>query len=136
MKTICYISNFASHLTDTMVDHLLEQVNTKNSRENITGILIIKNEHFFQVMEGESKKIDALYHKIKLDERHTGLIKLLDTNIESRIFEDYNSGEFEIFKNYSDYKKLLLYFKWIENANYLPAENLIQLTKNFLKQNT
>ncbi len=33
-------------------------------------------------------------------------------------------------------KKLYLHFKWIKNAEYIPADGLIELTTNFLKQNS
>ena len=136
MKAICYISNFAKGLSHNTITELIESVNLNNTREHITGLLILKNNHFFQILEGESKKVDVLFEKIKKDERHKGIITLLDTEIDGKIFNDYNGGKFEIFQKYADMKKLYLYFNWIKNANYLPAEKLILLTTNFLKHNT
>ncbi|WP_299361289.1 BLUF domain-containing protein [Winogradskyella sp.] len=136
MKAICYISNFAKGLSHKTINELIENVNSNNTQEHITGLLILKNKHFFQIIEGESQKIDTLFQKIKKDKRHKGIIKLLDTDIEGKIFNDYNGGKFEIFQKYADMKKLYLYFNWIKNANYLPAEKLIHLTTNFLKHNT
>ncbi|WP_299111161.1 BLUF domain-containing protein [uncultured Winogradskyella sp.] len=135
MKAICYISNFAKDLNRKTIDELITYVNKNNKIQNITGLLIIKNKHFFQILEGDTKKVDALYKRIKRDIRHTGLITLLNTKIEGRIFNDYNSGNFEIFQKFEDMKKLYLYFNWINNANYLPADKLIRLTTNFLKHN-
>ncbi|WP_111682114.1 BLUF domain-containing protein [Winogradskyella tangerina] len=135
MKAICYISNFAKGLNHSAISELIEFVNLNNTRHKITGLLILKNKHFFQILEGESQKIDALYEKIKEDKRHKGIIKLLDTNIEGQIFDNYNGGKFETFQKYADMKRLYLYFNWIKNANYLPADKLIHLTTNFLKHN-
>ncbi|MBO6605879.1 BLUF domain-containing protein [Psychroserpens sp.] len=136
MRAICYISNFAQHLDRNIIDDLITSVNKNNKRHNITGILIIRNKHFFQILEGERSSVENLYAKIKVDSRHTGVIKLLDTTIDDRIFDDYNSGEFEVFQKFADLKKLYLYFKWIKNAEYIPADGLIELTTNFLKQNS
>lgn len=135
MKVICYISNFPDGLTKEQINDLIESVSKKNNRNGITGLLIIKNKHFFQILEGENEEVDVLYKKIEIDSRHKGVIKLLDTKIEDQIFKDYNSGKFETFQSYADMKKLYLYFNWIKNANYLPAEETIQLTTNFLKFN-
>jgi len=111
MKAVCYISR-------------------------ITGVLLIKNKHFFQILEGENDAIDRLFENIKRDNRHSDVIKLLDLALEDRVFEEYNSGNFEVFEKDKDLNKLATYFEWIKNANYLPADQLIQLTSIFLKQNT
>jgi len=136
MKAICYISNFARDLRKDSINELIDFVKEHNTKNNITGLLILKNKHFFQILEGESKKIDRLFNKIKIDPRHKNIITLLDTNIEGKIFNDYNGGKFEIFQKYANMKKLYLYFNWIKNADYLPAEELIQLTTNFLKHSS
>ena len=130
-----YISNFSKGLSKNDIDKLIYNVNKKNKIQDVTGLLIIKNKHFFQILEGEEEKADNLYKKIKTDSRHTGVIKLLDTKIEGRLFKDYNSGEFEVFQKFSDMKKLYLYFNWMKNADYMPADELIELTTNFLKNN-
>ncbi len=135
MKAICYISNFAKDLNRNIIEELVASVNSNNNAQNISGILILRNKHFFQILEGESQKVDVLFNKIKKDERHKDIITLLNTRIEDRIFDDYNSGKFDVFQKYTDMKKLYLYFKWIKNANYLPAEELIHLTTNFLRHN-
>jgi hypothetical protein len=135
MKAICYISNFAKNLNKKSIADLIDYVNQHNKAQNITGILILRNKHFFQILEGEHQKIDCLFEKIKQDHRHSCVIKLLDSSIDDRIFNGYNSGNFEIFQKFTDMKKLYLYFNWIKNADYVPADELIQLTTNFLKQN-
>jgi len=113
----------------------VQQVISNNSKFSITGVLLIKNGHFFQIIEGENQNIDILYTKIAKDIRHNGIIKLLDNSIDARIFDGYNGGEFDVFKEHSDLKRLYLYFNWIENANYLPAEEIMKLITNFLKNN-
>ena len=136
MKANWYISNFARDLRKDSINELIDFVKEHNTKNNITGLLILKNKHFFQILEGDSEQIDRLFNKIKIDPRHKNIITLLDTKIEGKIFNDYNGGKFEIFQKYADMKKLYLYFNWIKNANYLPAEELIQLTTNFLKHSS
>ncbi|RNC84094.1 MAG: BLUF domain-containing protein [Winogradskyella sp.] len=135
MKTICYVSNFSKNLTKESIDNLINLVDTRNNVNDITGLLIVRNKQFFQILEGRKAKVDTLFNKIEKDSRHKGVIKLLDVEIDGQIFKDYNSGKFETFQKYANMKKLYLYFNWIKNAEYLPANEIIQLTTNFLKQN-
>ncbi len=135
MKAICYISNFSDSLRKNDIDDLIQFVNLRNKEQGITGVLLIRNKYFFQILEGEDEQIDILYSKIEKDTRHKSLVKILDTKIEGHIFNAYNSGEFETIDSYSDIKKLMTYFSWIKNADYLEADELILLTTNFLKYN-
>lgn len=135
MKAICYISNIVGDPKKDTIKELIDFVKENNTKHEITGILILKNKHFFQILEGEPERIDRLFNKIKIDPRHKNIIILLDTNIEGRIFNDYNGGKFEIFQEHADMKKLYLYLSWIKNAEYIPADELIELTTNFLKHN-
>lgn len=135
IKTICYISSISTTL-NTDINSLNEFVLKKNKALNITGVLIVQNGHFFQIMEGEKDAIEKTYNKIKEDKRHSGIIKLLDTNIEDRLFQDYESGHFSVIKDFSKLKKLKIYFDWIKQANILVIDELDLLTSNFLKYNT
>ena len=79
----------------------------------------------------EKTKITINSNNIKIDQKHVEL----NTLIDDRIFSSYNAGKFETFLRYADMKKLYLYFNWIKNANYLPADGIVQLSTNFLKFN-
>lgn len=133
IKTICYISTIRPATSKKDIERLSKIIAYKNKRLNITGILIIKNGHFFQIMEGSVPNITAAYKKIKKDKRHTGLIKLLETPIEIRLFDAYDTGEFSVIKNYTKLKKLSTYFEWIKKSGLVTVDKLIILTNNFLK---
>ncbi len=135
IKTICYISNKKSDLSQSDIDSLMDFVINTNNRINITGVLISKNRHFFQIMEGEAQVIDSTFDNIKIDTRHYGLIKLLETEVEDRLFEDYDGGDFGVIREYGNLKKLKIYFDWIKEANILAVDELIELTTNFIKHN-
>ncbi len=136
MKAICYVSRFANDITNGGITNLIDYVSFNNRLNNITGVLIIRNKHFFQVIEGENHLIDELYEKIKIDTRHLDVIKLLEIDLKDRVFNDYNSGVFEVFERSNDTHKLNTYFSWIKNAEYLPADQLIQLTRKFIKESS
>ncbi|PPK96232.1 FAD-dependent sensor of blue light [Nonlabens xylanidelens] len=132
MKCICYISIFADDINKSVINELIKKIASNNKKNNITGILIIRNKHFFQIIEGENHQIDKLYKTISNDKRHHNIIKLLENELLDRLFTAYNSGEFEIFQKNKNFDKLLTYYRWIRNANYLPADQLISLSKKFI----
>ena len=135
IKTICYISNKNEDLSNDELDDLLKYLVKKNDEIHISGILMLKNNHFFQIMEGEADTVNNLYDVIKKDLRHHGLIKLLETSITDRIFEDYQTNHFSVLTDYSSLKKLKIYFDWIKEANIIAIDELIALTNNFIKYN-
>ncbi|WP_052503477.1 BLUF domain-containing protein [Lacinutrix sp. Hel_I_90] len=135
LKAICYISTIKSKTSQEDLDNLSYFVSSKNNELDITGILIIQQGHFFQIMEGVQTKVETIFDKIKKDSRHSGLIKLLETKIDYRIFEDYESGNFSVIKDFSNLKKLRIYFNWIKEANILEVDELITLTNTFLNYN-
>lgn len=134
-KTICYISTIKAHTSNEDIDLLSENILQKNKHNNITGVLIVQNGHFFQIMEGEAIIVEDIYSKIRQDDRHIGIIKLLDKKIDYRMFEDYASGRFTIIDGFLKLKKLKIYFEWIKEANILAINELIHLTNNFLLHN-
>ena len=69
IKTICYISNKNEDLSNDELDDLLKYLVKKNDEIHISGILMLKNNHFFQIMEGEADTVNNLYDVIKKDLR-------------------------------------------------------------------
>jgi len=137
MKTICYISNVDKDLNTKGIKELCDFVELFNNNENISGVLIIRNKHFFQIIEGEEVKIDQLYSRIMKDTRHNGIIKLVDAKIKDRVFDDFNTGKYEIIiKDNKALKKLSSYLNWINLANHKITKELAYFTSNFLRYNT
>ncbi|MCD2257632.1 BLUF domain-containing protein [Psychroserpens luteolus] len=135
IKSICYISNKNDNLPDSVLNKLLHSIIKDNNQIQVSGILMLQNNYFFQIMEGDPNTIDALFFKIRKDQRHHGLIKLLEISLVDRLFSDYQSGSFSVIRDFLNLKKLKIYFDWIKEANILEANKLIELTNNFLKHN-
>jgi hypothetical protein len=64
----------------------------KNVLVSVTGILLVKNGHFLQVLEGRPLVVDRLFDRIKADERHTNIELLASNDIEERMFESWSMG--------------------------------------------
>lgn len=52
-----YVSTAKSSLTENDLKHLLETAIKKNNSQNITVVLLCSDSNFFQLIEGEEKKV-------------------------------------------------------------------------------
>lgn len=89
---IVYASFSEKELTEKELKKLLRDIRIKNKKQNVTGLLLYNDGAFIQVIEGESDIIHNLYNIIKVDPRHSNIVKLLDEPIEERAFPDWSMG--------------------------------------------
>jgi hypothetical protein len=68
---------------------LLAQSREKNSKINVTGILMYADGTFIQALEGEQKDVDDLYEVIQRDIRHKNVIEIVSGYEEKRTFPDW-----------------------------------------------
>ena len=134
-KAISYISSIRTNLTSKDLEDLIVFAENSNNKNNVTGIFIVMDKNFYQVIEGEPHTIDVLFKKIQNDKRHNGLVKLFDQEIDAKIFESYIGGDFAVIKSRADLRKLKQYLNWIKKADIPEINELLLLTENFLKHN-
>lgn len=86
-------SNEAAHgLTEDAVRQMLDRARAHNAEVRITGMLLLVDRSFFQVIEGAPATVARLYDRIALDPRHSRMVKLLHEPIERREFRDWSMG--------------------------------------------
>lgn len=61
---------------------------------------------FFQVIEGPAEKVELLFEKIARDDRHSGIIRVIDEEIEQRSFPDWSMGGLRLNPDILDHKKV------------------------------
>ena len=67
---LLYVSRAVGPQTTTMTTTILAQAHTNNPAQGITGVLCQGQGFFFQVIEGERSRVNALYRRISADKRH------------------------------------------------------------------
>ena len=92
MHRIIYFSSATHLLTDNELHLLLDKSRIKNSQNDISGILIHIDGDILQVLEGEKEKIQNLFELIKLDPKHSTIIKVFDNEVPTRMFENWSMG--------------------------------------------
>ncbi len=133
LKTICYISDSCREESLNSLKVLYSKAKKNNSKYNITGILIYSNANFLQVLEGDQKSVDATFKRISLDTRHRNIFKVINIDIQQRIFEDYNFG-FTVVNNNKELNRLYEYLEWLRKADNTLANKVVNMVENFIAQ--
>lgn len=89
---LTYVSMAATPMTKQEVLDILEVSRKNNAANNITGMLLYRDPYFIQVLEGEEPVINALYDKIRHDDRHQNILTVQKDPIDARSFSDWAMG--------------------------------------------
>ena len=114
------------------LEALYSKAKENNAKHDITGILIYHNGNFLQVLEGQRDHVDYAYEKIRLDSRHKNILKVINIEVEQRIFEDYNFG-FTVIDSNKEFGELYDYLEWLKNAENKFANKVITMVENFIR---
>ncbi|MDO5979851.1 BLUF domain-containing protein [Flavivirga spongiicola] len=136
LKTICYISDSCQEESLDTLKALYSKAKNNNSKYNITGILIYSNSNFLQVLEGDQTSVDATFKRISLDRRHRNIFKVINIDIQQRIFEDYNFGFTIVNNNNKELDSLYEYLEWLRKADNTLANKVVNMVENFIAQKT
>lgn len=137
MHHIIYISKAAGHFSQEDLIELLKICRVNNSANQITGMLLYLNGKFIQVLEGPEVEVQRTFEKIKNDERHYRVIKVLQGNYPERVFSDWQMGfrvvTQEDLDTVSGLKDIDSYFQ--ENLNLEKGNLLLTMLSIFYKKN-
>lgn len=79
-------------MSDDDLADLLQQSRARNERHRITGMLLYKNGHFMQVLEGEEASAMEIFGDIAKDNRHKSVDTLRAEYIQHRDFPNWTMG--------------------------------------------
>ena len=77
---------------------LLAECREKNSKADLTGMLLYSDKTFFQVLEGDRSVVEALLEKLTKDKRHKSVTKIILESIEERAFAQWTMGYSKVSK--------------------------------------
>ncbi len=87
---LLYVSQAVGPQTTTVTTSILLQAQTHNAVLGITGVLCQGQGFFFQVLEGERSRVNALYRRICIDKRHHAVDLLHYEEIKERLFDQWS----------------------------------------------
>lgn len=89
LSRLYYASTATEKYSPLEMGNILEACRRNNPVLNITGMLFMKNNFFFQCLEGPRENVNILYKKIRQDERHSNVQLLEFKEVGSRYFEGW-----------------------------------------------
>mgnify|MGYP001118320458 CR=1 FL=1 len=89
---IAYVSTETQRFDTGDLLTMLKKARQKNAAAGLSGLLLYKENAFFQILEGSRTAIDEVMQKIRQDQRHKDLEILMDGPIDQRQFEDWQMG--------------------------------------------
>ena len=98
MLSLIYVSSAVHPFSDADLMALLKQSREKNARLDITGLLAYQDGSFIQVLEGLDDGVRQLFKTICADNRHRGVIRLVEFDLKQRDFPDWTMA----FRNLDD----------------------------------
>ncbi len=75
---------------------MLNQAQIANDQLGITGLLLHREDSFFQIIEGDQASVEALFQKIESDSRHTRVEVMFRGASQGREFPDWKMGFLEL----------------------------------------
>lgn len=90
--SLVYTSIAAQPMSDDELKSILETSRRNNAAVNVTGMLLHKDGHFIQALEGEENAVNPLYEKIASDPRHVNVYKMFTRKVKERSFGDWTMG--------------------------------------------
>ncbi|MCK8523309.1 BLUF domain-containing protein [Aquimarina sp. D1M17] len=87
-----YISIENQVFDEQKISELIKKARLQNQKNNITGFLYYRQNHFFQYIEGDPNDLDNLLQKLQDDSRHTILNRASDKDLKERRFDNWSMG--------------------------------------------
>jgi hypothetical protein len=110
LYSLVYVSSAVSLFSAAELIALLDQSRANNTRLGVSGMLLYKDGNTMQLLEGDREVVLGLYERIARDPRHRGLLRLVEANIETRLFADWsmafrdlNAPETRAIPGYSEF---------------------------------
>ncbi len=66
--------------------HLFSEARSNNKKQGITGALLLSEDWFVQVLEGDEDAVRALFSRIERDARHESVAVLETGQVPARVF--------------------------------------------------
>ena len=95
LSRLIYTSLRESRSPREMIE-ILEQSEARNAVDAITGALVMTPDYYLQLLEGERRVVNACYHRICRDPRHSHVGLILFELVDERLFPDWSMSAVDL----------------------------------------
>lgn len=89
LNSLIYKSRCKGEANWDLLESILVSSSRNNPAHDITGVLVVSETHFLQVLEGPFEPLNATFERISRDTRHEETQLISFTEIEERRFADW-----------------------------------------------
>lgn len=135
IKTICYKSHPRGNRTILGNMALLDESKKRNDTIGVVGILVVHEDAFLQIIEGESQKIDDLFNSILKDNRHKDITVILNEPIKEYTFNSFEV-DYSVLQNIDSLYALQEYVNHLEVNKKEHSDVFSNFLANLLKEHS
>lgn len=95
---------------------LVDEVKKRNDDDRIVGLLVLHENTFLEIIEGEASKVDALFSNILKNNRHKDIIVILNEPIKELTFSSFEV-DYSVLQNMDSLYALQEYVNHLEVNN-------------------
>lgn len=92
IRRLAYVSRPRPDLPSAEIPRIVLTSRANNTRDRVTGVLVYTGTDFAQLIEGEAARVEALWQRIRADDRHLDVTPLLDETDTAPWFQDWRMG--------------------------------------------
>lgn len=89
---LMYSSHATGEVDEMVLDQILTEARGNNSRLGITGILLFRENRFYQYLEGFESDVRKVYDSISRDSRHNRFRVLMQEPVDHRRYSGWSMG--------------------------------------------
>ena len=118
LHSILYKSKADSTFNNQDIEQMLQEAKKFNKNNEITGMILFYKSYFIQLIEGKKEVVEALYSRIKKDERHHDVETILSQPTNLTLWSDWSMAFYDFSEPSEQSTQLrLLLESSFENAN-------------------
>lgn len=103
LRQIAYMSVEAMPYSYLDLQGMLSDFRKHNQAHGITGLLLHRNQGFFQIFEGPDSEASTLWENIQKDNRHVLVTEISNRHVEKRLCGQWRMA-FEQLKSNTDHQ--------------------------------
>ncbi|MEY4878984.1 MAG: hypothetical protein RJB62_453 [Pseudomonadota bacterium] len=92
MRQLVYVSAASRELNDRDLEQILDASRRNNPKHDVTGMLLVIDLGFLQILEGPRQSVENVLARIAQDERHKSIKVLVDEDVDERLFGLWSMG--------------------------------------------
>lgn len=93
---LAYVSTQCVAMSADEILELLRTARACNQVRDVTGLLLLRGDSFFQVLEGREADVRAIFERVVADSRHHRIEVLFEEPLAAREFGDWRMGFVEL----------------------------------------